>query len=338
MNLKEILNKNKGFKEFLIKIGILIGIFLILPVVLFPFLEMSRYSKNNPDPLGHLFLVDIGVVVLVAILAFILISRDKLIKIKEYKYYKRPGLIFTICSLISITSYLILRYYTAHNTQTALQYHWLFFCLILVNVILIFFFMVLAIFNIKFIIDFIDNFKKELSLCIGLSIIAYIFIIKIRASWYLLGGFVAKSVAFLLKLSFKNEVMFSINNHSIILGVRNFTASIGTPCSGIESISMFLLLFLLIFAYDYKILNKKRMFVVLIPGLIGTVLVNILRIYLLYLAGVFVSPQFAVGMFHSNIGWILFLVYFIFFWFFAYKWVKGGNINKKLKEYDKSKK
>jgi len=321
MKIKEILDENKGFKEFLIKIVILIGTFLIMPIILFPFLEMSRYSKINPDPLGGLFLVDIGVAVLVTLFAFALISRYKLIKLKMYKYNKKQGLLFSIITLLFIISYLIVRYFTAQNTTITLQYHLLFFWAILINVILIFISMVIAIFNLQFIKDFIKDFKKELFFCSMLSLLAYFFILKIRVSWYLLGGFVARSVAFLLRLSF-NDVFLNITNNTFTLGLGSFVANIGSPCSGIESISMFLLLYFLIFAYDYKILNKKRMFIVLLPGLIGTVLVNILRIYLLYLTGAFISPEFAIGMFHSNIGWVLFIVYFIVFWWFVYRWVK----------------
>jgi exosortase/archaeosortase family protein len=48
---------------------------------------------------------------------------------------------------------------------------------------------------------------------------------------------------------------------------------------------------------------------------------NILRIFLLFLIGAHYSPKLAVGLFHTNLGWILFIVYFGIFWIIAQRFI-----------------
>jgi hypothetical protein len=84
---------------------------------------------------------------------------------------------------------------------------------------------------------------------------------------------------------------------------------------------MFAGLYLFIFLLDFKKMDKKAALIIFPIGLIGTYAFNILRIFLLYLTGVYISPEFAVGLFHQNIGWVLFIVYFFVFWWIASKFV-----------------
>ena len=52
------------------------------------------------------------------------------------------------------------------------------------------------------------------------------------------------------------------------------------------------------------------------------------------LVGIYIDPQFAVDTFHTNIGWMLFLVFFIIYWHFGSQWV----YKKKPEELASSKK
>ena len=104
------------------------------------------------------------------------------------------------------------------------------------------------------------------------------------------------------------------------LGVNDFLVGISKECSGIDSLLLFISLYLFLFILNWKDIDKRRMAILFIPGLIGTFAYNLARIYILMLAGIFISPEFAADAFHSNIGWILFLGFFIIFWHFGSKY------------------
>ena len=48
---------------------------------------------------------------------------------------------------------------------------------------------------------------------------------------------------------------------------------------------------------------------------------NVLRLLLLILVGVHISPELAVGIFHTNAAWVLFIVYFFFYYLIAQKYM-----------------
>lgn len=317
MKIKNILKK-EGFKWFLIRTLIYVGIFVTLPVIMYPFLEMGRFPSAFPK----FMLVDVGQACLFAVIAFIFLARDKLIELKKYPYKWKDSVIFGSMAIGSIALYLYSRYVISHNFDYWINsgyYYGLIFNLgPILGIIL---FLGLAVYGFNFVKDFIVDFKRELFISLGLSLVAYVVVVLIRGSWVYLGYIVTHSVAFLLSLSF-SDVVLHYKGYNYDLGAGNFIASIGDLCSGIDSMTMYIGLFLLILFYDWKVLDKTKMALIFVPGLLGLIFVNIFRIYLLYLVGIFISPKFAVGMFHSNIGMILFITYFIVFWLIFYKWCK----------------
>jgi exosortase/archaeosortase family protein len=68
-------------------------------------------------------------------------------------------------------------------------------------------------------------------------------------------------------------------------------------------------------------INKLKAFSLLPLGIILSMVINAIRIYFILVAGALVSPKFAMGAFHANIGWILFSAYFLGFVFFTYDWM-----------------
>jgi exosortase/archaeosortase family protein len=55
-------------------------------------------------------------------------------------------------------------------------------------------------------------------------------------------------------------------------------------------------------------------------GLIGMFGMSILRIYLLMVVGT-KDEKLALTLFHSNIGWIMFVAYLLVFWYLCYPYV-----------------
>jgi exosortase/archaeosortase family protein len=127
---------------------------------------------------------------------------------------------------------------------------------------------------------------------------------------------VSVCLKFALQIFYPNTFLLPnlLKDQGPILSAGGFTAQIGAPCSGIDSFLMFTALYIVIFALDRNKL-KTGIYWLLFPiGLIGIFLFNILRLFLLYLVGIHISAKFAEGLFHQNIGWIIFIAYFILFW------------------------
>ncbi|MFH1134317.1 MAG: archaeosortase/exosortase family protein [Nanoarchaeota archaeon] len=320
--------KKPGFRQFLIKMLVLFTIFFLLPIVLFPILETMRYNGKIEwhgklvvtDPLPF-YLIDVGAALIFWGLTFVLFARNKLLKLKPYPNRIKDNVLFGIVSLLFLGIYLYVRYWTSHNVEATFAHRWTYVSILLGSLGAFFLSMTVALLTVAFIKDFGRKLKKELLLSVAL-IAGYFFITsQLRVSWIFLGNFVAKSVVWLLGKVFDNVVLVQ-KGHSFTLGAEGFVAQIGDTCSGIESIGLFLGLFVVILAMDWHEINKKKMFLLLIPGLVGTILMNIFRITLLYIAGVLISPAFAIGMFHSNAGWVLFIIFFLAFWAVSYPWVK----------------
>jgi len=306
---------DKGFKQFLWKTGLFVGLFIVIQLALL----LIRESKL-PSEYYFILDVDIGKSLLFAALIFFFLARDKIKKLEAYKFEPKTTSSFGFLSLLSFAGYFFLKDFLASNPVFAVANIWLFFPLKELTLILGTLFLAISIFGIKFSKDFIKKFKKEIELSIVVFIITLFSIIQFQKLWVYFSFVVAKSVYYLLNLTSQTTLSFS--NNTPIISLNNFIVNIGKPCSGIDSMLMFIFLYIFIVGYDWKILNKKKAALLFIPGLISVFLLNILRVYLLILFGAYVSHNFAIGIFHTNAAWILFLSYFALFWFLFYKWMK----------------
>ncbi|MGX9857176.1 exosortase E/protease, VPEID-CTERM system (plasmid) [Limimaricola variabilis] len=96
--------------------------------------------------------------------------------------------------------------------------------------------------------------------------------------------------------------------HERIIGIDGFVVEVGKRCSGIEGfalISVFLAIYMVIFRRE---LRFPRVFWLFPLGLGVSFGFNILRIALLMVLGAEASPDLAVGAFHSNAGWLSFVL------------------------------
>jgi exosortase/archaeosortase family protein len=104
------------------------------------------------------------------------------------------------------------------------------------------------------------------------------------------------------------------------LSLNSFNVGIGAPCSGIESLVFFVTLFGLMVILDYKRLIPKRTAVIFLIGLIGTYSLNIIRLTVLMILGTR-WPDFALGQFHSQAGWVMFAVFVLMLYGLSQKWI-----------------
>lgn len=175
-----------------------------------------------------------------------------------------------------------------------------------------------AFYGIRYLRLFIPRFRKELVYAAVFFVIFTAFSYAVQSSWQLLSFSITRIEYFVMSLIFHDVRMYG--NES--LGIGGFVVNIGKVCSGVESLMLFTVMYIVIFFVDRKKLDTKKMLLLFIPGLLGDFFVNILRIALILVLGVLINPKFAVGIFHTNAGWILFIVYFFIFWYFAYPVVK----------------
>lgn len=121
----------------------------------------------------------------------------------------------------------------------------------------------------------------------------------------------------IIPFSLSNTFIEIIWPQNFILSLNHFSVDVGPPCSGINSILIFLALhtaYLINLSNAGKSPNVKKIAISYLIGLISIFLLNILRIALIVLIGAYVSPTFAIGLFHSYIGSILILLFLYIFY------------------------
>jgi exosortase/archaeosortase family protein len=118
------------------------------------------------------------------------------------------------------------------------------------------------------------------------------------------------------------DFSYAIGGGDPRLALSNFKVIIGAPCSGVDSLLLFTGLYWFIGLLDFAKYNTKKLLLLFPIGLIGVYAMSILRIFLLMLVGAFYSPKLALNSFHTNAGWIIFVIYFLGFIYFALPWMK----------------
>ncbi len=91
-----------------------------------------------------------------------------------------------------------------------------------------------------------------------------------------------------------------------IIGAEDFFVAVGPQCSGVEGfalITVFLGIYMTLFRRD---LRFPHVFILLPIGIILSWMFNVLRITALIAVGFEVSPELAIGGFHSHAGWLAF--------------------------------
>lgn len=101
------------------------------------------------------------------------------------------------------------------------------------------------------------------------------------------------------------------------LNYGTYEVIIGAPCSGVESIALFLGISLLAFSYDWKRIKWKKSLIYFSFGLIGIFFVNVIRVSSLMIIGN-KNKELANTLFHNNLGWVFFVIYAFLFLFLIY--------------------
>ena len=175
-----------------------------------------------------------------------------------------------------------------------------------------FFFLFLALFGLDALRLGWKHFRAHLILLGALSIFLILSMAIIQNLWIYISPVTASAVAIPLRSIAAVYTDFH-DPAGPVIGVNDFYVRIAKSCSGIDSMGIFVLLFPVIIT-----LNWRRWLLPLIPilfilGAAGAFMVNVLRLVIFIVIGAFYSPDLAVDMFHSNLGWILMLFYLALF-------------------------
>lgn len=126
-----------------------------------------------------------------------------------------------------------------------------------------------------------------------------------QTAWHELSGITLR-LSYQLLLLYEADVRVDYGARS--LGVGTFTVLVDRSCSGYEGIGLvlvFLGLYLWVFRSSLRFPNA---FLLLPVGVVTIWLLNAVRIAALVSIGAHTSPEVAIGGFHSQAGWITFLI------------------------------
>jgi len=190
---------------------------------------------------------------------------------------------------------------------------------LLAPVLLIF----IALFPISFLVLFWKKYFKEVLTAGAIGIFFWLAMDKLFSFWPYLSKIVLNSVVWLLSFTHPHVVIVP----PLTIRFPEFSITVGQYCSGIESLLLLSVLYIVIGVLDKKRLKLLRYIGLFIFLLIGMMLVNIVRVYIIIQAGFIFSPQIAAQFFHTYLGMILFLGYFLIIIKTLYPQTLQKNIN-----------
>lgn len=159
--------------------------------------------------------------------------------------------------------------------------------------------------------------RREVVIALLSGIGFYLLLSGIYALWPVLAGIVLHTVAGLLRAS--GLTVAIIPPRTLLL--TKFGITVAQYCSGIESLALFSGFYGIVGFLDWRRFNKRRLVVAFVPALVVLFCCNILRVYLLILAGYYINPHLAFSLFHTYAGMIFFVLYSLLFWAVTYKWL-----------------
>ncbi|HEY5644984.1 MAG TPA: exosortase E/protease, VPEID-CTERM system [Pseudomonadales bacterium] len=147
--------------------------------------------------------------------------------------------------------------------------------------------------------------RLPMALAAAIGPLALIVAMTAQELWAPLGKVTLNVCAWLLGQVYAD---ITVDYETAVLGTGDFLVRIGAQCSGYEGIglvTLFTAIYLSVFRRDFRFPNALLLFPL---GIVTIWIFNALRIVLLIAIGAEVSPAIAVGGFHSQAGWIMFIV------------------------------
>jgi exosortase/archaeosortase family protein len=281
---------------------------------------------NMPETMRVFNKIVVLEVLFFLIILFMLYNKEILLKIRIPGLNTRSSIIFALISYASVSYYYASQVFAVHYE---LFEGFLPILIVLSQFIALALFLIFAgitVFGTRYPVEIYRKTSPQPYYFGAALIILTICMSLFEKAWPFFSGNVSKILYFMLDKFYAVD-MFLDNSVPVIM-INDFAVSIGSPCSGIDSMLLFTAFFAGIFALDYNKLKKLNFTIFFIIGFLGVILVNILRLFLLIVIGVEFSPEFAVGMFHTNAGWILFIIYFLGYYWIIKKYIYQKTIQR----------
>ncbi|GAB6142102.1 hypothetical protein JCM14076_28310 [Methylosoma difficile] len=154
-------------------------------------------------------------------------------------------------------------------------------------------------------LSFIRIEKKNLTVALIAGSLCWLMAMLARNTWHTLADLTFTFCHALLSLGYEGITADTVT-HS--LGTRTFHVEISPQCSGYEGMGLISVFLSLYFWMARKQLRFPHVFLLYPIGITFIWLLNVLRISLLIVLGTEWSPEVAIGGFHSNAGWIAFVM------------------------------
>ncbi len=310
MSSFSLLDLPVGFKSFLIKILLFLFLFIVVTGI------VGQWIIGTKLLYGYYFFIygNLGKMVLFSTIAFLLLTRSQLPNLHIYKQM-RTSIFLIICAFLlliplSIESKQLLQTHSfSANIPFSLSVHLL---LIIIPVLLF-----VGVFGIDFMKKFGTLFKNELLICLGIAVFFDISIFYVWRLWPLLSNLVLRILYMIFSHIYTIVKIFPPRT----LFVQKFAVEIDEACSGIDSIYLFTSLYFFITFLDWRKLQHIKVLLLILPAVLGLFVVNVLRVFILILIGVYISPRLTLELFHTYIGMVLFICYFTIFWKLLYRWM-----------------
>ncbi|MHA7871886.1 MAG: exosortase E/protease, VPEID-CTERM system [Hyphococcus sp.] len=152
---------------------------------------------------------------------------------------------------------------------------------------------------------FINEKRALIALAAGAATTVEAAAVLSRQSWNALSEATFHVTAFILSL-YESDVTARIDDR--VIGVNDFTVNIAAACSGYEGVGL-VLTFLAIYIWIFRsALRFPNIYLILPAGAAAIWVLNSVRIALLVSLGAHVSPEIAITGFHSQAGWMMFLI------------------------------
>ncbi len=312
---------NKTLKQWAVRLGIIVAlVFIMRSVKNFILILANLEGVVNLPAHAHLFQrMHLVKVLAVIIIVFILYNRKSLAEMSFQKNNFWYSFLFLIMSFIFFFMHYALN--ATVRIFSITSFGWILLITLggLVLLGLYFLSLSVAIIGYKNAKTLWHTYKKQSYFFAPLFIIGTILFIFFQKLWFFFSFAISKILYHSFNLIY--PVSYQMATKGPILRLPNFAVSIGEPCSGIDSMLLFTAFYAAIFALDYSRIKKKPAIILFIVGFIGVYLVNILRLFLLLIIGIHISPEFAVGMFHTQAGWVLFVIYFLLYYWLIKKYI-----------------
>lgn len=170
-------------------------------------------------------------------------------------------------------------------------------------------FLFLAVFGLQF----LKQFLYEVGLLLLLFIPFLLSSVLIGHFWEYSSRVTMWGLELLLPLT---GVPYTLNLSTYLVRVDTFSAAIGPPCAGIHSLLAFTTIFfaaLLLMWRRGDTVHWPKAGGAFVLGLLLVFVLNSIRILLILLLGAYYSVDFAVGLFHENIGALLLILFFFLY-------------------------